>query len=86
MTWATRHSGSARPQERRWSPCRSSAGTTSRDDLPPITLSVICEQLADQGVLLVAAAGNDGNTEAFYPAYFSVADDRIGRPANPNVV
>jgi len=63
-----------------------SAGTTSRDDLPPIALSVICEQLADQGVLLVAAAGNDGNTEAFYPAYFSVADSKIGRPANSNVV
>ncbi|HEU4999054.1 MAG TPA: S8 family serine peptidase [Lapillicoccus sp.] len=63
-----------------------SAGTTSRDDLPPITLSVICEQLADQGVLLVAAAGNDGNTEAFYPAFFSVEDPRIGRAANPNVV
>ena len=63
-----------------------SAGTTSRDDLPPITLSVICEKLVASGVLLVAAAGNDGNTEAFYPAYFSVPDPRIGRPANPNVV
>jgi subtilisin family serine protease len=63
-----------------------SAGTTSRDDLPPITLSVICEQLQEQGVLLVAAAGNDGNAEAFYPAYFSLEDGRINRPANPNVV
>ncbi|MEP6649640.1 MAG: S8 family serine peptidase [Lapillicoccus sp.] len=63
-----------------------SAGTTSRDDLPPITLAVICEQLQERGVLLVAAVGNDGNTEAFYPAYFSVADARVNRPANPNVV
>jgi subtilisin family serine protease len=63
-----------------------SAGMTSRDDLPPITLSVICEKLEENEVLLVAAAGNDGNTEAFYPAYFSVEDVRINRPANANVV
>ncbi len=63
-----------------------SAGTTSRDGYPPIALAVAVEMLTAEGVLLVAAAGNDGNEEAFYPAYFSAADARISRPANDLVV
>ena len=45
-----------------------SAGTTTRKGYQPIALAVVCEQLAEAGILLVAAAGNDSSTEHFYPA------------------
>jgi hypothetical protein len=63
-----------------------SAGTTSRDGLPPVVLAVLAEHLQANEVLLVASAGNDGNDHPFYPAYFSVADARVNRAANPYVV
>lgn len=63
-----------------------SAGTTSRDGLPPIALSVACELLAASHTVLVAAAGNDGSTEPFYPAYLATADPRVNREALANVV
>jgi Subtilase family len=63
-----------------------SAGTTTRKGFPPIALTVVCEKLPGAHIVLVAAAGNDGLTHAFYPAYFSHADPRVKRAANPNVV
>lgn len=63
-----------------------SAGTTARDGYPPIALAVAVEKLTSEGILLVAAAGNDGTEEPFYPAAFSVADPRLDRPANDHVV
>jgi hypothetical protein len=63
-----------------------SAGTTTRNGYPLITLAVACERLAQAEVLLVAAAGNDGNTEEFYPAYFSVGHPAAGVAPNPFVV
>ena len=63
-----------------------SAGTTTRQGYPLITLAVACERLAQAGILLVAAAGNDGTTEEFYPAYFSVGHPAVGMPPNPFVV
>jgi subtilisin family serine protease len=49
-----------------------SAGTTSRDGLPPIALQVVCERIsASTATVLVAAAGNDGDQTPFYPAFFS---------------
>jgi subtilisin family serine protease len=49
-----------------------SAGTTSRDGLPPLALQVVCERINASGTtVLVAAAGNDGDDSPFYPAYFS---------------
>ena len=63
-----------------------SAGTTTRKGYQPIALAVVCEQLAEAGILLVAAAGNDSSTEHFYPAYFSQDDADLGQAANLNVV
>lgn len=54
-----------------------SAGTTSRDGLPPIALEAACKLLG-AGQLLVAAAGNDGSaTENFYPAAFAPTMPRV---------
>jgi subtilisin family serine protease len=63
-----------------------SAGTTTRKGYPPIALSVVCEELVEAGILLVAAAGNDSGVEHFYPAYFSRDYADLGQTANPNVV
>ena len=48
-----------------------SAGTTTRNGLAPIALEALCTALGEQGILLVAAAGNEGTDEKFYPAAFN---------------
>jgi hypothetical protein len=63
-----------------------SAGTTSRKGYPLITLAVACERLKEADILLVAAAGNDGNAEEFYPAHFSQGHPGIGLAPNSHVV
>lgn len=50
-----------------------SAGTTTRNGLAPIALEALCLALGEAGVLLVAAAGNEGTDEKFYPAAFNQA-------------
>jgi len=48
-----------------------SAGTTSRKGHAPIALEALCVALGEAGILLVAAAGNEGTDEKFYPAAFN---------------
>jgi hypothetical protein len=48
-----------------------SAGTTTRKGFSHIALEALCAALGEAGILLVAAAGNEGTTERFYPAAFN---------------
>jgi subtilisin family serine protease len=55
-----------------------SAGTTTRGGYPPVVLERICQLLeTNNHTVLVAAAGNDGDTTKFYPAAFSEVFDSV---------
>ncbi|GHJ43439.1 protease [Catellatospora sp. TT07R-123] len=68
-----------------------SAGGSTRDDLPLLSIHRQLSNLQSRGVLLVAAAGNDGNDRGFWPAAFegvlsvgALREDLTGRACFSN--